>query len=150
MNINADVGFQKQKLMWMSVAAVRGSRACVNANGARLPSVLVPGLDLCVGQVESRGQVHAVLHAEVFLSLEAPLELVELVVGEGCPGFARLFRAHGGAVPAAGDLPITLLFGSCSSGFRLLLTQGLMETLFTHQHFSFLFFLISFFSQLKT
>lgn len=41
-----------------------------------LPSVLVPGLDLCVGEVESRGQVHAVLNAKVLLSLEAPLQLV--------------------------------------------------------------------------
>ena len=56
-----------------------------------LPSVLVPGLDLCVCQVESRGQVHAVLHAEVFLSLKASLQLVELVVGKGCPCFAGLF-----------------------------------------------------------
>ena len=75
-----------------------------------LPSVLVPGLDLCVCQVESRGQVHAVLHAEVFLSLEASLQLVELVVREGCPCFARLFRAHRRTVSATGDLPVALFF----------------------------------------
>lgn len=76
------------------------------------PSVLVPGLDLCVGQVESRCQVHAVLHAEVFLPLEAPLQLVELVVREGRPGFARFFRAHRRTVSAAGDLPVTFFFGA--------------------------------------
>ena len=73
-----------------------------------LPSVLVPGLDLCVCQVESRGQVHAVLHAEVFLSLEASLQLVELVVREGCPCFARLFRAHGRNISATGVLSVAL------------------------------------------
>lgn len=75
-----------------------------------LPSVLVPGLDLCVCQVESRRQVHAVLHAEVFLSLKAPLQLVELVVGKGCPCFARLFRAHRWTVSATGDLPVPFFF----------------------------------------
>lgn len=74
------------------------------------PSVLVPGLDLSVRQVEGGGQVHAVLHTEVFLSLEAALQLVELVVGEGCPCFARLFAAHRRTVSAAGDLPVSLLF----------------------------------------
>lgn len=77
-----------------------------------LPSVLVPRLDLRVGQVESRGQVHAVLHAEVFLSLEAPLQLVELVVGKGCPCFARLFSAHRRTVSATGDLPVAFFFSS--------------------------------------
>lgn len=84
--------------------------AAVIKNDGRLPSVLVPGLDLCVCQVESRGQVHAVLHAEVFLSLKAPLKLVELVVGKGCPCFARFFRAHRRTVSATGDFPVTLFF----------------------------------------
>lgn len=75
-----------------------------------LPSVLVPGLDLCVCQVESRGQVHAVLHAEVFLSLKAPFQLVELVIGEGCPCFTGLFRAHRWTVSATGDFPVPFFF----------------------------------------
>lgn len=77
-----------------------------------LPSVLVPGLDLRVSQVERRRQVHAVLHAEVFLPLEAALQLVELVVGEGCAGFAGLFGAHRWTVSAAGDLPVPLLLSA--------------------------------------
>lgn len=86
--------------------------------GSYLPSVLVPGLDLCVCQVESRGQVHAVLHAEVFLSLKAPLQLVELMVGKGCPCFARFFRAHRWTVSATGDFPVTFFFSPCDQSKR--------------------------------
>lgn len=92
-----------------------------------LPSVLVPGLDLCVCQVESRGQVHAVLHAEVFLSLEAPLQLVELVVREGCPCFARLFRAHRRTVSATGDLPVALFFSPWTTRGESYYSGGLSE-----------------------
>lgn len=83
-----------------------------SVRSALLPSVLVPGLDLRVRQVEGGRQVHAVLNAEVFLSFEAPLQLVELVVREGCAGFAGFFRAHRRTVSAAGDLPIAFLFSS--------------------------------------
>ena len=39
----------------------------------RLPSILVPGLDLRVGERQRSGQVHSVLDAEIFLSFEASL-----------------------------------------------------------------------------
>ena len=61
---------------------------------AGLPPVLVPGLDLCVGQVELGGQLHPVLHTQVLLALEALLQCLQLVVSEGRPGFPR-FLATG-------------------------------------------------------
>lgn len=75
-----------------------------------LPPVLVPGLDLGVRQVEGGRQVHAVLHAQVLLPLEAALQLVELMVREGRPRFAGLLRSHRGAIPAAGDFPVAFFF----------------------------------------
>ena len=57
-----------------------------------LPPVLVPGLDLRVREVEGGRELHAVLHAQVLLSLEAALELGELVVSERrsrLPGFLQ-------------------------------------------------------------
>ena len=54
------------------------------------PPVLVPGLDLGVCEVELGGQLLAVLHREVLLFLEAALEGLELVVGEGGPGLPLL------------------------------------------------------------
>lgn len=57
---------------------------------AHSPSVLVPGLDLRVGQVELGRQLHAVLHTQVLLPLEALLQRLQLVVGEGRAGFALL------------------------------------------------------------
>lgn len=88
-----------------------------------LPPVLVPGFDLGVGQVEGGCQVHAVLHAQVLLPLEAPLQLVELMVREGRPCFAGLLRSHRGAVPAAGDFTIAFFFCPCgqvtSSGLEV-------------------------------
>lgn len=60
-------------------------------------SVLVPGLDLRVGESQRSGQVHSVLDAEILLPFEASLQLLELVVGEGGSGFAGLF-GFGGAV----------------------------------------------------
>lgn len=79
-------------------------------SGAFLPSVLVPRFHLRVGEVEGGGQLHPVLHAQVFLPLEAALQLGQLVVGEGGAGFARLFQPHRGAVPGTGDLPVPFFF----------------------------------------
>ena len=56
------------------------------------PAVLVPGFDLRVTEVEFRRELHAVLHAEVLLSLEVLLERVQLMIGERRPRFARLLR----------------------------------------------------------
>ena len=53
-------------------------------------SVLVPGLDLSVGERQRSGQVHSVLDAEVLLPFEASLQLLQLMVGEGGSGFAWL------------------------------------------------------------
>ena len=75
-----------------------------------LPPVLVPGLDLCVREVEGGRQLHAVLDAQVLLPLEAALQLRQLVVGEGRAGLPGLLHPHLRAVSAAGDLPVPLLF----------------------------------------
>jgi len=56
------------------------------------PSILVPGLDLCVAEVELGSQFHAVLDAEVLLSLEALFQCVQLVIGEGRPRLPCLLR----------------------------------------------------------
>ena len=64
------------------------------------PPVLVPGFDLCVGQVEAGRHLHPVLHTQVFLTLEVPFQRLQLVVGEGCPGFPRLLRLEGAAILA--------------------------------------------------
>lgn len=75
-----------------------------------LPPVLVPGLDLCVGEVEGGRQLHAVLDAQVLLPLEAALQLGQLVVREGRPGLPWLLEPDLRAVSTAGDLPVPLLF----------------------------------------
>lgn len=74
------------------------------------PPVLVPGLDLRVGEVEGGRQLHPVLDAQIFLALEAALQLRQLVVREGRAGLPGLLQPDLGAVPAAGDLPVPLLF----------------------------------------
>lgn len=75
-----------------------------------LPPVLVPGLDLRVGEVEGGRQLHAVLDAQVLLPLEAALQLGQLVVGEGRPSLPGLLEPDLRAVPTAGDLPVPLFF----------------------------------------
>jgi len=65
------------------------------------PAVLVPRLDLRVAQVQFRGELHTVLDAEVFLSLEALLQRVQLVVGERRPRLARLLGLATGSSTAA-------------------------------------------------
>ena len=77
-----------------------------------LPAVLVPGLDLGVSEVERSSQVHAVLHAQVLLPLKATLQLIELVVRESRPGFARLFGSHRGTLSATCNLPVSFLLCS--------------------------------------
>lgn len=73
------------------------------------PAVLVPGFDLRVSEVERGSQLHAVLHTQVFLPLEATLQLRQLMVSEGGARFPWLFQAHRGTVPRAGYLAVTLL-----------------------------------------
>ena len=77
---------------------------------AVLPPVLVPGLDLRVCEVEGGRQLHAVLDAQVLLTLEAALQLRQLVVREGRPGLPGLLQPDLRAVSAAGDLPVAFLF----------------------------------------
>lgn len=77
-----------------------------------LPAVLVPGLDLGVSEVERSCQVHAVLHAQVLLPLKATLQLIELVVRESRPGFARLFGSHRGTLSATRNLSVSFLLCS--------------------------------------
>lgn len=69
--------------------------------GVCLPAVLVPGLDLRVGEVEGGRQLHAVLDAQVLLPLETALQLGQLVVCEGCPGLPGLLQPDLRAVSAA-------------------------------------------------
>ena len=56
------------------------------------PPVLVPRLDLGVGEVELGRQLLAVLDAQILLLLEAPLEGLQLVVGESSARFPLLPR----------------------------------------------------------
>jgi len=58
--------------------------------------ILVPGLDLRVAQAEARRQLHAVLHTQVLLPLEALLQRVQLPVRERGP---RLVRERGPRLP---------------------------------------------------
>ena len=53
-------------------------------------SILVPRLDLGVAERETRSELHAVLHAQILLTLEALLEAVELMIGEGGASLAWL------------------------------------------------------------
>jgi hypothetical protein len=59
-----------------------------------LPSVLVPGLDLGVGKIEFGSKFLTILHAQVLLFLKASLQSLELIVSEGCPGFALFAGIH--------------------------------------------------------
>lgn len=54
------------------------------------PPVLVPGLDLCVAEAQLGRQLHPVLYTQVLLSLEALLQCLQLMVGEGGPRLALL------------------------------------------------------------
>lgn len=65
------------------------------------PAVLVPGLDLRVGQAHPMGQVHAVLHRQVLVLLEHALQLLQLLVREDGPGLARLLGRGPTSAPAA-------------------------------------------------
>lgn len=48
-----------------------------------LPPVLIPGLDLSVGQSQLVRQLHAVLDAQIFLPLEGLLKCLQLMIREG-------------------------------------------------------------------
>jgi len=74
------------------------------------PAVLVPCFDLCVGEAERCCQLHPVLHAQILLTLEAALELRQLVISERSAGFTRLLQPGAGAVSTAGDFAISLVF----------------------------------------
>lgn len=56
-----------------------------------LPSILIPGFDLRVGELQFRRQLHSVLHAEVLLSLETLFQSLQLMVREGRSCFSLLF-----------------------------------------------------------
>lgn len=88
------------------------ARCLSSATQPLLPAVLVPRLDLGVCEVERSRQVHAVLHAQVLLPLKATLQLIELVVRESRPGFARLFGSYRGTLSATCNLPISFLLCS--------------------------------------
>lgn len=64
------------------------------------PSVLVPGLDLGVGQVELGRQFHAVLHAQVLLPFETLLQRLQLMVGERRPRFPLFLAEIRTGIPA--------------------------------------------------
>ena len=60
------------------------------------PSVLVPGLDLRVREVELGGELHPVLHRQILLPLEAGLQRLQLRVSEGRPCLPLLLGEAGG------------------------------------------------------
>ena len=55
---------------------------------ANEPSVLVPCFHLCVGEIETCGELHAVLDAQILLTFEALLQAVQLLIGERRARFA--------------------------------------------------------------
>ena len=59
-----------------------------------VPAVLIPGLDLRVGEAELGCQFQSVLDAQVFLALETLLQRLQLVVGEGRARLALLAAAR--------------------------------------------------------
>lgn len=77
--------------------------------GSSLPAVLVPGLNLCVCQTQRGSELHPVLHTQVLLALEAPLQLRELVVGEGRARFPGLLHARRGHVATTRDVPVCFI-----------------------------------------
>lgn len=78
------------------------------------PSVLVPGLDLGVGEGQLGGQLHPVLDAQVLLPLEALLQGLELVVGERCPRLALLLGGRAdGRRGRVGTVGATLILVAC-------------------------------------
>ncbi|RNA31269.1 hypothetical protein BpHYR1_045603 [Brachionus plicatilis] len=55
-------------------------------------SVLIPCLYLCVAQIQPCCQFHPILNTQVFLSLKALLQTIQLMVCERCSRLPRLFR----------------------------------------------------------
>ena len=64
-----------------------------------IPSVLVPGLDLGVGEVQLGGQLHPVLNGQVLLPLEGALQGLQLLVREGGARFPLLLCVVGVRMP---------------------------------------------------
>ena len=60
------------------------------------PSVLVPGLDLSVGQMESSCQFISLVYIEVLLFVEALLKNAQLTIGKRRASFPRLFTRYRG------------------------------------------------------
>lgn len=89
------------------------------------PSVLVPGLDLGVGQVELGRQFHAVLHAQVLLPLEALLQRLQLMVGERRPRFP-LFLAE-----IRTGIPAVVVSVTCTETHKLVSQKIKIRTIFS-------------------
>ena len=64
-----------------------------------IPSVLVPGLDLGIGEVQLGGQLHPVLNGQVLLPLEGALQGLQLLVREGGARFPLLLHVVGVRMP---------------------------------------------------
>ena len=67
-----------------------------------VPSVLIPSLDLSIGQVQFSRQLHPVLDGEILLPLEGGLEGPQLVVGERGSSLPLLLRIRRGRVVRSG------------------------------------------------
>jgi len=82
---------------------------------------------LGVAEVEFGGEFHAVLDAEVLLSLEALLQSVELVVGERRPCLACLLRLAAGAASTSSTVMRQWL--TTSTAVRLTVTRPARTTI---------------------
>ena len=80
-----------------------------NCVARQLPAILIPRLDLSVGQFELGRQFHSILNAEVFLPLKGRFQGLKLMIGKGRScfplflGMMRLLRI-GTATSAAAEV----------------------------------------------
>ena len=75
----------------------------------QLPAILVPSFHLSIGQVEFSRKFHSILNTEVFLTLKARFQCLELVISESGSGFPLFFRMRMRIGTAASAITILYL-----------------------------------------